>query len=330
MHRNSTAAVDPARSRATLNFYAGATSAIDRLRVVLGIVRDRTDPRCDPHTPPLDRLFDRLARPELRAAKDGPGFVPARLREPYRLAEHVEAVTLLAYDIEAHGPADPQPPMPCEIADRCRALRWLACLYTTHSHEPPERIRYRLLLAIDQPLPPDAYRAAWHLPVRELGLLDWTDRSCRDPARLYYLPAVPPERAGLFEHHAVIGEPLRSATLVRVAATEHAERERIQRERIEAVRRRAGDPGRYGAAALASACERIATAAAGTRNNTLNAQAHGIAQLAAGGQVDEAVALDALAQAAERAGLEPAEVRATLRSAWRAGTRSPRAPEVRT
>ena len=76
--------------------------------------------------------------------------------------------------------------------------------------------------------------------------------------------------------------------------------------------------------------ERIATAAAGTRNSTLNAEAHGIAQLAAGGQVDESVALDALAQAAERAGLEPAEVRATLRSAWRAGSRSPRAPEVRT
>lgn len=317
-----------ARARATLNFYGAARG---QQRVALAFVRDCHDPRCELRETPLERLFERLARPELRATKDGPGFVPARLREPYRLAEHVEAVTLIAYDIEAHSPDDPQPPMPGEIADRCRALRWLACLYTTHSHEPPERIRYRLLLALDAPLLPDAYRAAWHLPVRELGLLDWTDRACRDPARLYYLPAVPPERAGLFEHHAVVaGEPLRSATLVRVAATEHSERERMQRERIEAVRRRGGDPGRYGAAALASACEMIATAAAGTRNNTLNREAHGIAQLAAGGLVDEAVALDALAQAAERCGLESGEIRATLRSAWRAGSRSPRAPEVRT
>ena len=113
-----------ARARATLNFYGAARG---QQRVALAFVRDCHDPRCELRETPLERLFDRLARPELRAAKDGPGFVPARLREPYRLAEHVEAVTLLAYDIEAHGPADPQPPMPCEIADRCRALRWLAC-----------------------------------------------------------------------------------------------------------------------------------------------------------------------------------------------------------
>ena len=326
MPRNSTA-VDPARSRATLNFYGAARG---QQRVALAFVRDCHDPRCELRETPLERLFERLARPDVRAGKDGPGIVFARLREPYRRAENVEAVTMFAYDIEAHSPDDPQPPMPGEIADRCRALRWTACLYSTHSHNPPDRVRYRLLLALDAPLLPDAYRAAWHLPVRELGLLDWTDRACRDPARLYYLPACPSERAHLFEHHIVAGEPLRSATLIRVAAAERAEREHIQRERIEALRHRAGDPGRYGAAALASACERIATAAAGGRNVTLNRGAHGIAQLAAGGLVDEAVALDALAQAAERAGLEPAEVRATLRSAWRAGSRSPRAPEVRT
>lgn len=297
-------------------------------RIAIAFVRGAHDPRCELREVPLETLLERLARPDVRETKGGAGFVPARLREPYRRAENVEAVTLLVYDIEAHAEGDQQPPMPGEIAERCRALHWLATLYTTHSHQPPERIRYRLLLALDAPLLPDAYRAAWHVPPRELGLLGWCDRSCRDPSRLFYLPACPPDRAHLFEHHRVDGRPLCAAALVRAAAAERALHERALHERTAAIRS-PGDPGRYGAAALASACERIAGAAAGGRNVTLNREAHGIAQLTAGGLVDERIALDALAQAAERCGLEAGEVRATLRSAWRAGMRSPRGVEVR-
>lgn len=320
MNRTNSTARTAQQHRAALKFYAGA----GRLRIACAFVRNAHDPRCELRETALETLLARLARPAVREEKDGGGFVPARLREPYRLGEHVLSVTALVYDVEAHQPTDPQPPMPAEVAARCAALGWMAFIYTTFSHEPPERVRYRLLLPLDTPLPPDAYRAVWHLPVREIELSGWCDRSCRDPARFYYLPACPPERAHLFEAHRVDGRPLCSAALVRAAAAERALHERVEAARIAVIRSRGGDPGRYGAAALASACGRIAGAAAGCRNHTLNREAHGLARLVAGGLIDGSVALDALAQAAAGCGLEAAEIRATLRSAWRAGMRSPR------
>lgn len=88
--------------------------------------------------------------------------------------------------------------------------------------------------------------------------------------------------------------------------------------------------GRYGAAALDSAAARVAAAPEGTRNDTLNREAHSVAQLAAGGELDAAEAETALLEAARAAGLPEAEARRTLDSAFRAGTTKPRrAPEPR-
>jgi len=81
---------------------------------------------------------------------------------------------------------------------------------------------------------------------------------------------------------------------------------------------------RYAAGALSSAVSRVAGAANGTRNNTLNDQAFAIAQLAAGGVVDEQLAREALHDAAAQAGLEEGEICRTLDSAFGAGARSPR------
>jgi hypothetical protein len=80
----------------------------------------------------------------------------------------------------------------------------------------------------------------------------------------------------------------------------------------------------YGTAALERELGRLATAREGGRNDALNRAAFALAQLSAGGELDEARARDELALAAERMGLEPRESRATIDSGWSAGEAEPR------
>lgn len=89
-------------------------------------------------------------------------------------------------------------------------------------------------------------------------------------------------------------------------------------------------PNKYVSNAINSAIARIISAAPGTRNDTLNSEAFGIAQLCAGGEINESEAFALIERAALGAGLDKAEVRATMLSAFDAGKLSPRnAPEMR-
>ena len=84
----------------------------------------------------------------------------------------------------------------------------------------------------------------------------------------------------------------------------------------------------YGIAALRRECESLANAPEGERNNRLNAAAFSLAQLAAGGELDEGVARAALLDAAHSCGLVTdegdASVLRTLASGWGAGLQHPR------
>lgn len=84
----------------------------------------------------------------------------------------------------------------------------------------------------------------------------------------------------------------------------------------------------YGKAALAAECAKVSSAIKGQRNHQLNISAFAIAQLVAGGELDEREARDELEHVASNNGLQRAEIRATLASAFSSGSRQPRsAPE---
>ena len=166
------------------------------------------------HRVPLSTLVERLSRPAIREQKDGAGIVFADMTVPYRKGANVHAVTALAYDLEA-SPASPPPP--AALHARCSALGWRHVIVSTYSHTP-EAPRYRLVLALTRPLAPDLYRRVWSLPLESLGITDCVDVACRDPARLYLLPACPQSRAHLFEHYHGAGNPLNTDSLATIWA----------------------------------------------------------------------------------------------------------------
>jgi hypothetical protein len=83
----------------------------------------------------------------------------------------------------------------------------------------------------------------------------------------------------------------------------------------------------YGEGALVSAVQRVLDAE--DRNNALYAQARGCFELAAGGELGTEEVWERLAEAGSAAGLDRAEIKATLRSAHRDGSKKPRqAPDT--
>lgn len=80
----------------------------------------------------------------------------------------------------------------------------------------------------------------------------------------------------------------------------------------------------YAQAALERACGRLAAAPVGTRNHTLNAEAHGLGRLVGSRHLSATQAGEALAAVAIRIGLPEAEAVATIRSGLAAGIRNPR------
>lgn len=85
-----------------------------------------------------------------------------------------------------------------------------------------------------------------------------------------------------------------------------------------------GSVAAYARAALERACGRLATAAEGSRNHTLNAEAHGLGRLVGGRQLTADEAGQALLAVALRAGLAEPEAVATIRSGLTAGMRDPK------
>ncbi len=84
----------------------------------------------------------------------------------------------------------------------------------------------------------------------------------------------------------------------------------------------------YGRAALDHESAKVAVAAPGTRNATLNEAAFAIGQLVAGGEVDRFEAEGVLLAAAQTCGLPEGEARKTIASGMAAGEKEPRtAPE---
>lgn len=80
----------------------------------------------------------------------------------------------------------------------------------------------------------------------------------------------------------------------------------------------------YGTSAMERELESLRNAPPGDRNNHLNKSSFSLAQLVAGGEVSESVALESLEVVATGLGLEEDEILQTLNSGWEAGLQEPR------
>ncbi len=164
-----------------------------------------------------------LCHAAVSASKDGPGWVPGYIEPGPRTGERVAHWDVLALDIEAKAErlADgtkrligPKPPALSEMAAELELWGLAAVLHTTHTHEEPAADgdtlgpRYRVVLNLSRPMLPREIKPVGLAVAAMLGLSDCTDTKCLEPARLFYLPRCPEERAHLAQSAVLNGEVL--------------------------------------------------------------------------------------------------------------------------
>ena len=156
-------------------------------------------------------------------AKEGSAWLPGSIAPGPRKGERVTHWDTLALDIE--GKAErlpdgtkrligPMPPTLSELAAELDLRGLAGVLHTSHTHEAPAAgggtlgPRYRLVLNPSRAILPAEIKPLGLAVVALLGLQDCTDTGCLEPARLFFMPRYPVERAHLAQSAVIDGEVL--------------------------------------------------------------------------------------------------------------------------
>lgn len=120
-------------------------------------------------------LIKLLGRFEGREEEGGQAFAPVSYSEPVRADKNVERVTLGVVDYDDGTTIQ-------QAQARFKPFEYL--LYTSFRHTPAHR-RFRLVFPLEKPIAAKDWACAWrHLAKLAPGL----DESCKDLARIFYLP----------------------------------------------------------------------------------------------------------------------------------------------
>jgi putative DNA primase/helicase len=138
-----------------------------------------------------DQLYQMLSEPEVRAQKDGPLWSPVQLIDPEgaRGNANTKAVEMLVIDMDAGF--DWQ-----DFAGNWKEYEFF--IHSTYS-STPGLPKWRAVFPLSEPIPADQWGAWWEAATEHLAA-GLADPSCKDPARIYYLPACP-DPSSFFSHY---------------------------------------------------------------------------------------------------------------------------------
>jgi len=286
----------------------------------------------DSHATPEEVTWERLSflltspephhgPPDDRATKERiPGWIPARLRtdengEYRRKSENVVSVSALVLDLDNGEPLT-----------RARQLGhgFKALMHTSWSCTP-QHPKGRLVFPFSEPCPVERWSAVWAAGARFAATAGITvDRATKDPARLYFLPAVTTadqRRAGWFRAWlnnapgdqwltwrwllCEYPEPVTAAPVRAVAPT-------VRREFAPATH--AGSRERYAAAIVRRRCDDLARGAQGGRNQAAFRAGAVVGQLDAAGALNAEAVVGDLVAAAQASGLDAGEADTAVRN----------------
>ena len=275
-----------------------------------GLVRGMTTPR-------------RVRGGKLRA----PWWLPAVV-EPdaegrlLRLDAQVTALWALVADLD-----DGDPVYRCIEAVRAMGRR--ALVHTTWSHSPDIH-KARVIWPFDSLCPVDRWVDVWAAGSRWVASMGLTiDPKCKNPARLYFLPALPDEewaqRRSWFVAEAIGGPALDWQRLAAEHAPPPEERrgERPERPSLgkgrDALDREQHRRQRFAEGVVEHRARGVVAQGKGGRNQTLYTAGRAVAQLAAAGVLDEDWGRARLVSAGMDAGLTQREAETATDNGIRKG-----------
>ncbi|MDO8861083.1 AAA family ATPase [Haliea sp. E1-2-M8] len=152
-----------------------------------------------------------LCKPKV-GPKEGNGFVAAAIDDGPRKNERVGSVSLLVYDLDNKNSvvvAD-------ELRHRIESKRYRAIIHSTHSHTP-DKPRYRLILAVSEPIMPADHKQILISVAARLGISDALDMNATDLSRFFYRPRCPVEQVGNYVFISVPGAAVDIGSLRSIA-----------------------------------------------------------------------------------------------------------------
>lgn len=153
---------------------------------------------------PWIELTRLLGRHEVRTDKDGRGWSPATYKPGTTRKNHnVRAVSCFVGDVD-HATLDDYG----AIKQRVTELDLAFLIYSTYSNNPPDDVRFRIVVPFLKPLQTDGsaaegpalWRRVWQAATAHV-LLGQNDPNTKDLSRFFYLPSTPPGYLVLAEHH---------------------------------------------------------------------------------------------------------------------------------
>lgn len=270
---------------------------------------------CVQHALPWPELVELLTVPTVHVGDKLrlSAWSPVQLRSgaTTRANANIEAVSCLVYDFDRGEPVE-----------RVEALAYgrTAIVHTSFSHRP-EHPKLRVVLPLAVTCPAERWADVWGAASRWAASQGLTvDAATKDAARIFFLPATPPEaeRRRAFYSASQEGELLTWRWLL---ATYPAP---VEARRFAPVKRAVlqGLPGQdltsiraeQAARIIAHRCRELYSTAEGGRNLRTFRIAAAAAQLHAAGALDLTSALEDITQAARAAGLGDREIATTIAS----------------
>jgi len=282
----------------------------------ISLLKNKYDNAPKPATWDIDTLIRNLRTPKIRQKKDGAAFCPA-VFDGKREKGNVIEVSLLVLDYDH-----------CEsLEDALKPWNEVYTLvYSTHSHATEEKPHaYRMVIPLARPIDAEQYPLLWNWANQLCE--QQIDPACKDASRLHYLPAVPKEREEHFVFHQQQGHFLDWQALS-LSATREVPKPSAPASKLIEIDKQSHRYKKMVETAINEEVRNTATAANGTRNATLNKSAYALGQLCAAAwsmpYIKESEVRDILLAAANTAGLEEKESRATINSGLKKGLEHPR------
>jgi hypothetical protein len=213
-----------------------------------------------------------------------------------------------------------------EVSARFDGLVRICHTSWSHSEEKPKG---RVVLPLAAPVPAEWWPRAWAEVQRRAGFV--VDVACKDPSRLYFLPACKPGERD--RHDAWLDVGTKNLLDLRpfedLPETQQEQDEREARARLDAAKRE----GRvstnrsrveaYAGAVLLRAVAEVGSAGQGQRNTTLTRVAFMVGGYVGSGALSEEPTADALVQAGIASGLGARRASDIVRRQMQAGMARP-------
>jgi hypothetical protein len=131
---------------------------------------------------PQHKMDKDFLKYRIRDEKNGAAFCPA-IMNGTRSKKNVKEITMLVFDIDDGT----------SVGKNMCFWGTKYYFYTSFSHDPDGKHKWRIVFPLENPIPAADWNRAWIAAMEfwkeKTGLEHGPDQQCKDPSRIYYMPA---------------------------------------------------------------------------------------------------------------------------------------------